>query len=75
MRHARGKLLTPIERSKFAGIVEKAALFARYLIVERSADPNRLNAYLPVDQANQFRVFAANITLFQELTDANASGL
>ena len=59
--------------SEVAGIVEKPALFAKYLIVERSADPNRVNAYLPVDQANQLRVFAANITLFQELTDANAS--
>jgi len=61
------------ELSEVAGIVEKPALFAKYLIVERSADPNRLNVYLPIDQANQLRIFAANITLFQELTEANAS--
>lgn len=56
-----------------AGLVEKPDLFAQYLIVERSSDPNRINAYLPVDVANQFIVFAANITIFPELTDANAS--
>ena len=61
------------ELSEIGGIVEKPALFAKYLIVERSSDPNRLNAYLPVDAANEFTVFAANITMFPELTDANAS--
>lgn len=61
------------ELSEVAGIVEKPALFAKFLIVERSSDPNRVNSYLPVDAANQLRVFAANITMFQELTDANAS--
>lgn len=59
--------------SEIAGIVEKPDLFAQFLIVERSADPNRVNVYLPVDQANQLRVFAANITLFQELTADNGS--
>lgn len=44
------------------GLVEKSELFARSLIVERSTDPNRVNAYLPVDVVNQFNVFAANIT-------------
>lgn len=61
--------------SETAGIVEKPRLFAKYLIVERSSDPNRVNAYLPVDVANQLRVFAANITIFAELNDAVASGL
>lgn len=56
-----------------AGLVEKPDLFAQYLTVERSSDPNRVNAYLPVDVSNQFIVFAANITIFPELTDANAS--
>lgn len=57
-----------------AGLVEKPDLFAQYLIVERSADPNRVNAYLPVDVANQLRVFAANITIFPEL-NANIAAL
>lgn len=59
--------------SEVGGVVEKPDLFAEYLIVERSSDPNRVNAYLPVDGANQLRVFAANITFFQELTTANAA--
>jgi phage tail sheath gpL-like len=48
------------------GLVEKSGLFAERLIVERSSDPNRVNAYLPVDVVNQFRVFAANATTFLE---------
>lgn len=51
------------------GICEKPGLFAKYVICERSADPNRLNAYLPIDVANQLRVFAANITISTELDE------
>ena len=47
---------------ELGGLVENTALFAQSLIVERSNDPNRVNAYLPVDVVNQFRVFAANVT-------------
>jgi len=46
------------------GLVENSDAFAKALVVERSADPNRINAYLPVDTVNQFRVFAANATTF-----------
>jgi phage tail sheath gpL-like len=46
------------------GLVEDSAAFAQALVVERSSDPNRVNAYLPVDTVNQFRVFAANVTTF-----------
>jgi phage tail sheath gpL-like len=46
------------------GLVENSELFAQTLIVERSSDPNRVNAYLPVDVVNQFRIFAANATTF-----------
>ena len=46
------------------GLVENSTAFAQALVLERSSDPNRVNAYLPVDVANQFRVFAANITTF-----------
>ncbi|HWL06727.1 MAG TPA: phage tail sheath subtilisin-like domain-containing protein [Xanthobacteraceae bacterium] len=48
------------------GLVEKSDLFAESLVVERSADPNRVNAYLPIDVVNQLRVFAANVTTFLE---------
>lgn len=48
------------------GLVEKSELFAQSLIVERSSDPNRVNAYLPIDVVNQFNVFAANVTTFLE---------
>jgi phage tail sheath gpL-like len=46
------------------GLVENSDAFALALVVERSTDPNRVNAYLPVDSINQFRVFAANVTTF-----------
>jgi phage tail sheath gpL-like len=49
---------------ELGGLVEKSELFAQSLVVERSSDPNRVNAYLPVDVVNQFRVFAANVTTF-----------
>lgn len=46
------------------GLVDNSTLFAQSLVVERSNDPNRVNAYLPVDVVNQFRVFATNVTTF-----------
>lgn len=51
---------------ELGGLVEKSDVFAASLVVERSSDPNRVNAYLPVDVVNQFRVFAANATTFLE---------
>jgi phage tail sheath gpL-like len=48
------------------GLVENSDLFAKSLVVERSTDPNRVDAYLPVDTVNQFRVFAVNATTFLE---------
>lgn len=49
---------------EIGGLVENSDLFAQALIVERSSDPNRVNAYLPVDVVNQFRIFAANVTTY-----------
>jgi phage tail sheath gpL-like len=47
------------------GVLEKAELFAQFVVVERDPnDANRLNAYLPIDIVNQLRVFAANVTAF-----------
>lgn len=54
------------------GLVDNPGLFATSLIVERSSDPNRVNAYVPVDTVNQFRVFAANVTTFLQ-RDAGAA--
>ena len=56
--------------SNIGGVVENATLFAKYLIVERSSDPNRLNAYLPIDVANQLVVFAANLTIFPQFDES-----
>ena len=46
-----------------AGVCDNKEMFARDVIVERSTDANRLNAYLPARTAAQLRVFAANITV------------
>ena len=56
------------------GVVENPTLFAQYLIVERDTDSNRLNAYLPIDVANQLVVFAANLTIFPQF-DASTIAL
>jgi phage tail sheath gpL-like len=56
--------------SEVAGVVEHPELFSKYLIVERSSDPNRVDAYLPIGVAHQLRVFAANVTIFANLADA-----
>ena len=53
--------------SQLGGLVENPLLFAQDLIVERASDPNRRNAYLPVNVANQLVVFAANITVFPQV--------
>lgn len=47
-------------------ICEQPDLIAKYLIVERSSDANRLDCFLPIDVANQLRVFAANVTIYQQ---------
>lgn len=44
------------------GLVENITQFKEDLIVERdSSDPNRINALIPPDIINQFRVFAAQV--------------
>ena len=45
-----------------AGLAENIDAFKEALIVERSStDPNRVDALVPPDVINQFRVFAASI--------------
>jgi phage tail sheath gpL-like len=55
------------------GLVENGDLFAAALVVERSTDPNRVNAFLPVDVVNQFRIFAANVTTNLQLSSTSAA--
>lgn len=55
----RGELIAEYSRMELDGLVEKANLFAKYLIVEIDANnPNRMNVLLPPDYVNQLRVFA-----------------
>lgn len=44
-----------------SGIAKNLQLFADSVVVEQAADPNRVNAFIPLDVANQLRVFAANV--------------
>jgi len=55
----RGELIAEYAAMEYEGLVENAALFAKYLIVERNAsNPNRLDVLLPPDLVNQLRIFA-----------------
>jgi phage tail sheath gpL-like len=65
-RQARATIMHGYNKLFQAGIVEKPDVFAQYLIVERSTNPRRLNAYLPVDLTNQLIVFAAKVAIFSE---------
>lgn len=57
----RAELIALFQDWELAGLVENRAQFIADLIVERDADPNRVNALIPPDCVNQFRVFAAQI--------------
>lgn len=54
----RGTMIDEYFQMERIGLVENAALFAKYLIVERAEDPNRMNVLFPADYVNQLRVFA-----------------
>lgn len=55
----RGEMIAAYFVLETQGHVENAALFAKYLIVERDAqNPNRVNVLFPPDYVNQLRVFA-----------------
>jgi len=58
---AKAELIALFQDWELAGLVENRAQFIADLIVERDADPNRLNAIIPPDCVNQFRIFAAQI--------------
>lgn len=73
----RGELLSEYADMEQLGLVENAAMFARYLIVERDTDrnpagnPNRVNVLLPPDLVNQLRIFAL-LNQFRLQYSANA---
>lgn len=53
------------------GLVENSDLFAEVLVVQRSAlDANRVDALVPIDTVNQFRIFAARQESNLQLTDS-----
>jgi phage tail sheath gpL-like len=56
----------------FNGVMKNVQVFADNVIIEQAADPNRVNAFLPLDVVNQLRIFAANATVF--LNAATAIG-
>lgn len=58
----RAELLDVARQLELAGILEGFEQFKNDLIVQRSeVDRNRVNAILPPDVVNQFRVFAASV--------------
>lgn len=58
----RAELVSLFKEWESIGLVEDVEAFKRDLIVERDeADPNRLNALIPPDLVNQFRVFAGQV--------------
>lgn len=58
----RAELVALFAQWEQAGLAEGMEQFKRDLIVERSTtDPNRVDAVIPPDVVNQFRVFAAQV--------------
>lgn len=58
----RAELIALFQEWELAGLVEGLEQFKRDLIVERNpTDPNRVDAVIPPDVVNQFRVFAAQV--------------
>ena len=61
-RMIRGELLDVARQLELAGILEGFEAFKEDLLVVRSlSDVNRVNAILPANVVNQFRVFAASV--------------
>ncbi|WP_375455717.1 phage tail sheath subtilisin-like domain-containing protein [uncultured Methylobacterium sp.] len=72
---ARGTVIHAYEDLHQAGLVRQVDLFVANLIVDFDYESDRANFYLPTAAAAALRVFAANVTLFNNLDDQNASGL
>jgi len=57
----RAEMIALFQDWELAGLAENREQFIADLIVERDADPNRVNAIIPPDCVNQFRIFAAQV--------------
>jgi len=58
----RAELIALFKQWELAGLAEGIEQFKRELVVQRnSADPNRVDAVIPPDVVNQFRVLAASV--------------
>lgn len=68
----KGELIAEYSDMELVGLVENAALFKKYLIVERDTNnPKRINVLFPPDLVDQLRVFAV-LNQFRNQYPANA---
>jgi phage tail sheath gpL-like len=58
------------------GVAQHPELFQQYVVTKRNdLDPDRCDAYIPVNVVGQLRVFAANVTAFRSYTSPGGSPL
>jgi phage tail sheath gpL-like len=58
------------------GVLQDSADFAIFLVVQANpSDPNRADAYLPIEVVNRLRVFAANVTAFLQFASPSGAPL
>jgi phage tail sheath gpL-like len=58
------------------GVAQHPELFQQYVVTVRNAlDPDRCDAYIPVNVIGQLRVFAANVTAFRSYTSPGGAPL
>lgn len=58
------------------GVIQDATDFASFLVVQQNpSNPNRCDAYLPIEVVNQLRIFAANITAFLQYASPSGAPL
>jgi phage tail sheath gpL-like len=57
----RAELIVLFQDWELAGLAENRDQYKTDLLVERDADKNRVNAIIPPDCVNQFRIFAAQV--------------
>jgi phage tail sheath gpL-like len=58
------------------GLAQHPELFQQYVVVVKNAlDPDRADAYIPVNVVGQLRVFAANVTAFRSYTSPGGAPL
>ena len=58
------------------GVAQHPELFQQYVVVQKNTlDPDRADAYIPINVVGQLRVFAANVTAFRSYTAPGGSPL